>query len=465
MGIDGFHTATKSNLEPKHLSSYANQRIGIDASAWLHRGTVMYSYEILTETEPWKAASASASGSTPPPWIDYPLRLLALLENNNITPVVVFDGVSSPAKAPTSAKRRERKEAARAKGMELLARGDEAAARKVLMGAFEVTPAMTSELIVELKRRKVEFVVAPYEADAQLAWMASVGAIQGIITEDSDLFAYGCTKPILFKLSPSGTVEELTMSRVLADDTNGDLRGWSVEELRALCVLSGCDFLPSIRGMGFKTVLKVMTKFGTRSGPETLERTLAQLRKMDRWKEGASDAYCAAAARAVEAFSHGLVYDVERRVCVYINADAMREVVDGEDVDLTHLGPRLVRGEAGLLERVCRGEVCGRTFEEIKSPGQTGPLAVAFGLIKQKEKEKEKEKKGGIFSFVYDQDGSGKAEAKGVATGNRKENAGANEGLRAVVSPEKKKRKGAMHKFIEFWRPAGTSTANERRAE
>jgi len=460
MGIDGFHTATKSGLEPKHLSSYANQRIGIDASAWLHRGTVMYSYEIFTGTEPWKAASASASasastsGSTPPPpWIDYPLRLLALLENNDVTPVVVFDGVSSPAKAPTSAKRRERKEAARAKGMELLARGDEAAARKVLMGAFEVTPAMTSELIVELKRRKVEFVVAPYEADAQLAWMASVGAIQGVITEDSDLFAYGCTKPILFKLSPAGTVEELTMSRVLADDTNGDLRGWSVEELRALCVLSGCDFLPSIKGMGFKTVLKVMTKFGTRSGRETLERTLAQLRKMDRWKEGANDAYCAAAARAVEAFSHGLVYDVERCVCVYINADAMREVADGEDVDLTHLGPRSVRGEAGLLERVCRGEVCGRTFEEIKSPGQTGPLAVAFGLVKKKEKEKEK--KGGIFSFVYE-DGSSKTEAKGVETGSRKENAGANEGLRAVVSPEKKKRKGAMYKFVEFWRPART---------
>jgi len=56
---------------------------------------------------------------------------------------------------------------------------------------------------------------------------------------------------------------------------------------------------------------------------------------------------------------------------------------------------------------------------------------------------------------VYE-DGSSKTEAKGVETGSRKENAGANEGLRAVVSPEKKKRKGAMHKFVEFWRPART---------
>ena len=463
MGIDGFHQATKAELNAKHLSAYANQRIGIDASGWLHRGTVMYSYEIITKTEPWKRDTRGV-----PPWIDYPLRLLALLQNNDITPVVVFDGVSSPAKAPTSAKRRERKEAARAKGMGLIERGDHAAARKVLLGAFEVTPEMTTELMLELKKRKMEFVVAPYEADAQLAYMASVGSIHGIITEDSDLFAYGCEKPILFKLcATSGTVEELSMKRLL--EGHGELKGWSKEELRALCVLSGCDFLPSVKGMGFKTALKVIKKFGTRSGTETLEKTLRQLRTMDRWKEGCTEEYCEAASRAVEAFTHGLVYDVDRGTCVFMNEEGVYGGEEGASLelcgrrDLTHLGPRMVRGEAGLLERVCRGEVCGRTFEPIQArPKSPGPLMSAFALVKKKEEKV----KGGIFSFVFDERETERQKERQKEREKEKEmgtkSGKENEAIHAVVvSPDKKKRKGSMDRFIEFWKPAGSGTSVE----
>ena len=47
-----------------------------------------------------------------------------------------------------------------------------------------------------LRSEKVEFIVAPYEADAQLAYLSSLGVDQGgieaVITEDSDLIAYGC---------------------------------------------------------------------------------------------------------------------------------------------------------------------------------------------------------------------------------------------------------------------------------
>ena len=45
-----------------------------------------------------------------------------------------------------------------------------------------------------LKAIGVEYVVAPYEADAQMAHMALSGQVQGVITEDSDLLAYGCPK-------------------------------------------------------------------------------------------------------------------------------------------------------------------------------------------------------------------------------------------------------------------------------
>jgi len=37
----------------------------------------------------------------------------------------------------------------------------------------------------------IDFVVAPYEADAQLAYLEKIGLIQAIITEDSDLLVFG----------------------------------------------------------------------------------------------------------------------------------------------------------------------------------------------------------------------------------------------------------------------------------
>lgn len=51
-------------------------------------------------------------------------------------------------------------------------------------------------LLKILRSESVEFIVAPYEADAQLAYLATLEADQGgitaVITEDSDLIAYGC---------------------------------------------------------------------------------------------------------------------------------------------------------------------------------------------------------------------------------------------------------------------------------
>lgn len=48
-----------------------------------------------------------------------------------------------------------------------------------------------------LRSENIEFVVAPYEADAQLAYLSSLdadkGGIAAVISEDSDLLAYGCT--------------------------------------------------------------------------------------------------------------------------------------------------------------------------------------------------------------------------------------------------------------------------------
>jgi exonuclease-1 len=45
-----------------------------------------------------------------------------------------------------------------------------------------------------LKAAAVQFIVAPYEADAQMAYLARRGDVHAVITEDSDLLVYGCPR-------------------------------------------------------------------------------------------------------------------------------------------------------------------------------------------------------------------------------------------------------------------------------
>ena len=45
-----------------------------------------------------------------------------------------------------------------------------------------------------LKKADVEFIVAPFEADAQMAYLAINGLVHAVITEDSDLLPYGCPR-------------------------------------------------------------------------------------------------------------------------------------------------------------------------------------------------------------------------------------------------------------------------------
>ena len=43
-----------------------------------------------------------------------------------------------------------------------------------------------------LRAAKIGFLVAPYEADAQLAFLCRNGHVSAVITEDADLLPYGC---------------------------------------------------------------------------------------------------------------------------------------------------------------------------------------------------------------------------------------------------------------------------------
>lgn len=61
----------------------------------------------------------------------------------------------------------------------------------------------------------VKYVVAPYEADAQLGFLFRNGHINAVITEDSDVLLFGCRR-VIFKLDRDGTGQEVDLEDVFS---------------------------------------------------------------------------------------------------------------------------------------------------------------------------------------------------------------------------------------------------------
>lgn len=64
--------------------------------------------------------------------------------------------------------------------------------RRILRQSLDISHAIALQLITECRKQNIDCIVAPYEADAQLAYFSLQGIAQLIITEDSDLLTFGC---------------------------------------------------------------------------------------------------------------------------------------------------------------------------------------------------------------------------------------------------------------------------------
>ncbi|VDN30062.1 unnamed protein product [Dibothriocephalus latus] len=82
------------------------------------------------------------------------------------------------------------------KAAQYLREGNRRAAQECFERCVEVTPEMARAVMKAARRRGVDCIVAPYEADAQLAYLAQAGYVDLIITEDSDLLMFGCKQVI-----------------------------------------------------------------------------------------------------------------------------------------------------------------------------------------------------------------------------------------------------------------------------
>ncbi len=260
--------------------------------------------------------------------IDYVTRHAMLLQKQfGLDIILVIDGDSLPIKQKVNEKRRVDKEEAFQQGLQAEKKGDNRQARKFYSRACSISYEMRHELIRQCKRYHIQFVVAPYEADAQMAKLAHTGDVDLIITEDSDLLVYGCPR-VLFKVDfKAGKGEEIQLMRDLAMNDPLSFRHWNHDMFVYMCILAGCDYCEGIPGVGLQKAHKLVRIYRR---PKKILNALQQDGKLpERFEESFWNAY--------RTFRHQRVYCSQRGVVDHLFE--VREVLDEKGDEWNFLGP------------------------------------------------------------------------------------------------------------------------------
>lgn len=284
-----------------------------------------------------------------------------------VTPYLVFDGDFLPSKAMTEASRASRREASKKAGLELLKAGKPAQAHQELQKAIDVTPEMARNLIEELKKAGVPYVVAPYEADAQMVYLERQGLVTGIISEDSDLLVFGA-KRLLTKLDPHGQCVEINR-RDFCACREISLTGFSDAEFRHMAILSGCDYLEGVKNMGLRTAYRMIRKH---KRPERVIKTL-----QFEGKTKISENYMASFRQAELTFIHQRVFCPQKQELVLltepdstVDVDEMPFIGAGMDRELAQAIA------AGDVNPITKETIVLETLPERRYLGQARPVAI-----------------------------------------------------------------------------------------
>jgi len=245
MGVTGLLPFLQKASRPAKMREFAGTTIAVDIYVWLHKGA-------------FSCAEALAQGRPTDAYVKYVMRWCDMLLHHKIKPILVFDGRNLPSKALTEKKRRAKRKENREKAMHLLREGRRDEAFKYFQTSIDITPEMARNVIAAARERNIDCIVAPYEADAQLAYLNMCGLIDYIITEDSDLCLFGCQK-VLFKLKETGDCILYDRSELGKVFGNAAVT-FNFDKFRYMCIMSGCDYLESLPGIGLAKAMKFWQK-------------------------------------------------------------------------------------------------------------------------------------------------------------------------------------------------------------
>ncbi|KAL1193371.1 DNA repair protein UVH3 [Cardamine amara subsp. amara] len=136
--------------------------------------------------------------------------------------------------------------------------GDEQ--RKLERNAESVSSEMFAECQELLQIFGLPYIIAPMEAEAQCAFMEQANLVDGIVTDDSDVFLFGARSVYKNIFDDRKYVETYFMK-----DIEKEL-GLSRDKIIRMAMLLGSDYTEGISGIGIVNAIEVVTAFPEEDG-------------------------------------------------------------------------------------------------------------------------------------------------------------------------------------------------------
>jgi flap endonuclease-1 len=176
-----------------------------------------------------------------------------------IRPVYVFDGKPPTIKSGELGKRKEKREKAEAALKQATEEGnveeqDKQSKRLVRAGQKE-----NEDCRKLLELMGIPVIRAPCEAEAQAAALARKGVVYAAATEDMDALTF--KTPILLRKMTFANASKAMIQTMNYQKALEGL-GLTHDQFVDLCILLGCDYCDSIKGIGPKTALKLVKEHG-----------------------------------------------------------------------------------------------------------------------------------------------------------------------------------------------------------
>ncbi|RXI01672.1 hypothetical protein DVH24_015021 [Malus domestica] len=261
MGIKGLTKLLADNapkaMKEQKFESYFGRKIAIDASMSIYQFLIVVGRtgtEMLTNEAGEVTSHLQGMFS----------RTIRLLEAG-IKPLYVFDGKPPELKKQELAKRYSKRADATDDLAAAVEDGNKEDIEKYSKRTVKVTKQHNDDCKRLLRLMGVPVVEAPSEAEAQCAVLCKSGKasdqfVYAVASEDMDSLTFGAPRFLRHLMDPSSRkipVMEFDIAKVLEE------LNLTMDQFIDLCILSGCDYCDSIRGIGGQTALKLIRQHGS----------------------------------------------------------------------------------------------------------------------------------------------------------------------------------------------------------
>lgn len=179
-----------------------------------------------------------------------------------IKPVYVFDGKPPDLKSGELAKRRAIKEKATTDLAAAVEAGNDEDVDRFTKRTVRMDSGHKSDCEKLLRLMGMPVVLAPCEAEAQCAALAKADKVYAAVSEDMDTLTFGAPRLVRKLFASEKQMDKSPPVEISLDKALEGL-GLTMSQFIDVCILSGCDYCDTIKGIASISALKEVKKHGS----------------------------------------------------------------------------------------------------------------------------------------------------------------------------------------------------------